>query len=592
MRRNKKEDILMNKPIEMLFTLTIVLATTFGGQLRAATHVYEAVEATFTATRTYNNPYTDVNLWVNLTGPSGTYRIPGFWDGGNTFRVRLVATTPGTWQWSTDSQTGDHGLDNQRGAFEAIAWTDAEKKINPNRHGFIRVAPNQHTLEYADGTPFFYTGDTWWSALTGIYAWDSDLCLANISFQSAIALRKAQGFNGLNIIACFPSDTLKGIWDPASHGKKVAEDGSTPFEINDPTDTQFGVDFTRVNPVYWQHADRKMLFLWDNGFAPFIESVRRHERWYLENPAERQAFVNYIRYLWARYGCYNMIFSWVHWDWDPKVLDEWKAMVIMAYKDLGSMPYGQPRTAMAWGSSLTTWCAEPNAVPLDAFDLHNVSNMNRDYVMHSWLRDIFNHDTPKPGINVEPYYPGWIGNADRRAEGLNDAQMAQFQMYGSVLNGGFAGHSWGDTYYAGVVTDPKPQDTPTIPAGDPHKHGFNHWSAATMGHLRTFLLDRGHDYRTLKPATLTHLVETDHEWRVLALSQDQSLGLGFIAAHQAPTQLQHLQPNTPYTLEWWNIDQGVWSTSVTLKTDNTGHLVLPQKPDDNGWAFRIRLKND
>lgn len=582
----------MNKPIDSLTAFAAFSATTFGGPLPAAIHVHEVVEEAFVATGTYDNPYLDVDLWVDLTGPGGTYRVPAFWDGGNTFRVRLVATTPGTWQWSTGSNMGDSGLDNKRGAFEAIAWTEAEMEANPNRRGFIRVAPDEHTLEYADGTPFFYVGDTWWTALTGTYAWDSDQCLSEISFQKAIALRKAQGFNGLNIIACFPSDTLNGIWDPASHGKKVAEDGSTPFEITDPADTHFGVDYTRINPVYWQQVDRKMQHLWDNGFAPFIESVRRHERWYLENPAERQAFVNYIRYLWARYGCTNMLFSWVHWDWDPDVLDEWKAMVTMAYENLGSMPYGQPRTAMAWGSSLTTWCAEPDAVPLDAFDFHNVSNKNRDYVMHSWLREIYDHDTPKPGINVEPYYPGWGNNINSCAEGLNDAQMAQFQMYGSVLNGGFAGHSWGDTYYAGVATNPKPQGTPIIPAGDPHQHGFNHWCAASMGHLRTFVLDRGHDYRILEPATMTHLVETDQEWRVLALSRDQSQGLGFIAAHHAPTRLKHLPSNTPYTLEWWAIDRGVWSTGGTLKTDDTGHLTLPPKPDDNGWAFRIRLKSD
>ena len=186
------------------------------------------------------------------------------------------------------------------------------------------------------------------------------------------------------------------------------------------------MNYKCINPKYWQQADRKMKHLWDQGFVPFIESVRRHEQWYSENPAERKAFVNYTRYLWARYGCYNMIYSWVHWDWDPKVLDAWKAMVNMAYSDLGTMPYGQPRTSMAWGSSLTTWCVEPDAVPLGAFDVHNVSNKNRDYVMYSWLRDIFNDGHPKPGFNVEPFYPGW-GN--KPSEGLNDSTMAQFQMY-------------------------------------------------------------------------------------------------------------------------------------------------------------------
>lgn len=553
----------------------------------AETHVYEVLEETFLADRTYPNPYLDVDLWVTLVGPETTYRIPAFWDGGNTYRARLVATQPGTWRWSTGSRTGDTGLDNHVGAFRALAWTDSEKQANPNRRGFIRAAANRHTLEYADGTPFFYAGDTWWSALTRIYPWGHDDGLAGLSFQKAVALRKAQGFTGINVIACFPSDTIKGIWDKATHGEKVAEDGSTPFVIADPENAKHGVDYTRINPAYWQLADRKMKHWADNGFVPFIESVRRHEQWYGEDPREREAFVDYIRYLWARYGCYNMIFSWVHWDWDPKVLDEWKAMVHMAYGALGEMPYGQPRTAMAWGSSLTTWCAEPGALPLGAFDVHNVSNKNRDYLMHGWLREIFEDEAPRPGLNVEPFYPGWGGGSNKPAEGLDDCTMAQFQMYGSVLNGGFAGHSWGDTYYAGVATSPRHDSRRPVSPGDPHKNGFNHWCAASMGHLKNFLLDPGHDYRILQPATLTHLVDTQQEWRVLALSPDRSQGLGFFAANRTKTDIKNLAPNAPFTLEWWNIDHGTWSDKTTHTSDGDGILVLPEKPNPNSWAFRI-----
>jgi len=566
---------------------TFVLA----GELFAATHVYEVVEETFTASEVYANPYIDVDLWVTLNGPGGSFRIPAFWDGGSTFRVRLVATQPGDWTWSTGDRTGDSGLDNQTGTFKAVDWTDTEIQANPNRRGFIRVASNNHTLEYADGTPFFYVGDTWWNTLTKIYAWKSDDCLASISFQKAVALRKAQGFNGINMIACFPSDTIKGIWDKSTHGQKVAEDGSTPFEIADPQDARHGVDYTRINPIYWQQADRKMKHLWDQGFVPFIESVRRHEQWYSENPVERKAFVNYIRYLWARYGCYNMIFSWVHWDTNIKVLDLWKAMVNMAYHELGTIQYGQPRTAMAWGSSLTTWCVEPNAVPLSALDVHNVSNRYRDYTMFGLLRDIFYDGTPKPGFNVEPFYPGW-GKNNKPAPGLDEHTKAQFQMYGSVLNGGLMGHAWGDAYYAGVATDPQPDRGGHIPAGDPHKNGFNRWCAASMGKLKDFILDSGHDYRTMRPATITHLVATAREWRALALSSDMSQGLGFIAANYTKADIQDLIPNTQYKVEWWNIAHGGWTNRSYQTTDASGNLVMPNKPYLKGWAFRIMKGNN
>ena len=46
------------------------------------------------------------------------------------------------------------------------------------------------------------------------------------------------------MIACFPTDTVKGIWDKSIHGEKVAEDGSTPFEISSDGD----VDYTQHQP--------------------------------------------------------------------------------------------------------------------------------------------------------------------------------------------------------------------------------------------------------------------------------------------------------------------------------------------------------
>jgi hypothetical protein len=57
--------------------------------------VWEMQELTFTSANTYKNAYTDVTVWVDLTGPGFNKRVYGFWDGGNPFRVRLVAMQPG-----------------------------------------------------------------------------------------------------------------------------------------------------------------------------------------------------------------------------------------------------------------------------------------------------------------------------------------------------------------------------------------------------------------------------------------------------------------------------------------------------------------
>src|SRR5664280_2049426 len=117
-------------------SLLLVLAALPG--LAASVHVWEKQELTFTSTGSYANPYTDVTVWVDLTGPGFKKRVYGFWDGERTFRVRVLATAPGTWTWRSGSNPPDTGLAGKTGSFVAIDWTEAEKQKNPLRRGFLR----------------------------------------------------------------------------------------------------------------------------------------------------------------------------------------------------------------------------------------------------------------------------------------------------------------------------------------------------------------------------------------------------------------------------------------------------------------------
>ncbi|MBK5270699.1 MAG: DUF5060 domain-containing protein, partial [Bacteroidia bacterium] len=164
-------------------------------------HVWEMKEITLKADKPHHNYYKEVTCWVDLKGPGFSKRIYGFWNGENIFNVRIVATAPGKWQWTSGSdQPGDNGLNNQWGEFTAIAWTDAEIKANPNRHGFIRATPNGHALQYADGTPFFMLGDTWLAASTwrlpyrGVPGAKNYTPGPGIGFEDAVTYRKEQGF--------------------------------------------------------------------------------------------------------------------------------------------------------------------------------------------------------------------------------------------------------------------------------------------------------------------------------------------------------------------------------------------------------------
>lgn len=158
---------------------------------------WERWEQTLTTTRNYHlnngNPYRDLILKVTYTpiscsgSPScQTFTGYGFWDGGNTFKIRS-AFPVGSWSWSvTCSGTSngadcslDPALDSVLGGTQttttamgtisvvnhSIPGFDPEDPYRyqiPER-GFVRVSSDRRYLTYSDGASrFFWQADTAW----------------------------------------------------------------------------------------------------------------------------------------------------------------------------------------------------------------------------------------------------------------------------------------------------------------------------------------------------------------------------------------------------------------------------------------------
>lgn len=100
------------------------------------------------------NPYLDVQWSATFTQGTRQITVPGFWDGGETYRLRFSPPTLGEWRYATRSSTP--ALDGQRGTFTVGASTGSN-------HGPVEVFQT-HYLRYADGTPYHQFGTT-------CYAW-------------------------------------------------------------------------------------------------------------------------------------------------------------------------------------------------------------------------------------------------------------------------------------------------------------------------------------------------------------------------------------------------------------------------------------
>ena len=118
-------------------------------------------EITFVSDKAYADPFCDVDVDLLLFGGGRLYTIPAFWDGGNTWKVRFVCPAAGTWYYKTvctDSENTSLGA--RTGKVICAAYSGVHDIY---KHGFVTTNTGKKYFTYADGTPFFYLGDTHWS---------------------------------------------------------------------------------------------------------------------------------------------------------------------------------------------------------------------------------------------------------------------------------------------------------------------------------------------------------------------------------------------------------------------------------------------
>ncbi len=430
--------------------------------------MWEKQEIVLTSERTFPNPYTDVTVWVDLTGPGFNKRVYGFWNGGNEFCVRVVATAPGAWRWRSGSEPADAGLAGKTGTFEAIEWTEAEKQENPLRRGFLRATANNHALETADGTPFFVVGDTWYAAGTNRFRWYDDDQERPIGptagFKDYVRFRKAQGYNWVNVIAAFPNwetdglpyhivmndaekTTVRSAWLEFGTGsaKNMDNEGGRPFLFPGRVPGYENVfpDVDRVNPEYFKAIDRKIDYLNANGFVAFIEVSRRDasELWkkYYSWP---ESYARFIQYIWSRYQANNTVLSPIHLDiiQESITVPDFMKAIDLVMKKYGPPPFGTLLSANANPSTLVNW-GENSWVTL-----HQIGN-KREHEYYWYLTEIYRDAHPHPALNGEPYYAGYFdargvpGGYKYGAKGgtAQDDQFVRSAMYGSFLSGGSRG---------------------------------------------------------------------------------------------------------------------------------------------------------
>jgi hypothetical protein len=431
---------------------------------------WEVFEMSMTARNAYAHAYVDglpasgpPLVRVTFTGTSGEaqghhYTLAGFWDGGQTWKVRFAPPAAG--EWSYASVSTDPGLDGVKGILRATPWTAADLAANPARHGFIHVAesgprPGRY-FEYADGTPFLWVSDTWWN-------WSKKGILFS-SFQKLADDRAAKGF---------------------SVGQMYFQRG-----LLDVRNETLDLDQIRQVEKFIAYANSKGITVWIHAWW-----TRKN----LNETAGPEKVDRWWQYVVHRLGAYNVI--WVLAG--EYNMDNYGGMGLPFWKDLGAMirredPYqriiGAHPTPPSWRGGVEAPQWSTGAV------LHNEPwlDYNQSQVGHDkWANELiplvvaadYARTPPKPMVVTEPWYEFTRGNPA--------AEDIRFGAWSAVLSGA-AGHTYGGghVWWADVAEAPSRQDP------WPHEPGYesdtlDYPGAVSMGFLAHFL--RSIKWWTLEP---------------------------------------------------------------------------------------------
>lgn len=246
---------------------------------------WREIELDFTAQNTYENPYTDVDLWVEFVSSHGDTLIrPGFWYNDNQWKVRFAGPTDsGTWSWQSFASAQDEGLAGQSGTLKAAPYTGDNPLL---QKGLLKMSPRKRNVIHHNGESFLMVGDTPWAL-----PWRGTI----ESVTAYAENRQARGFNTALLMSLQPD---RGATGPRSR----TESGGFAVAFEDLPDGHINT----MNPEYFAYFDSLRNILIDHGIVPVFQPVFHGFGWKGKNvlgwDVDPQEYASYCRYLVARYG--------------------------------------------------------------------------------------------------------------------------------------------------------------------------------------------------------------------------------------------------------------------------------------------------
>jgi len=378
--------------------------------------------------RSYDNPYTDVEVWAVFENQEGDMLVrPAFWDGSQVWKIRFAPPdSQGTWTWqSFASEEADTDLHGRSGKLRSAPY----EGVNPLlQHGLLTLSPGKRNVIHHDGHPFLVVGGTPWAL-----PFRATVDQAEIYARD----RRQKGFNAALLMSVQPDQEAEG--PNARNTPKGFVRG-----FNDLSDGHIN----ELVPSYFQYLDTLTQVLVDHEIVPVYQPVFHGFGWkgksVLGTTVVPEEYVRYCKYLLARYGS-RPAFWLLAGDNDGKdpgvresgmMMEQWDA-----YRQPAGLHYNPCDDYMA------EWAVNN---PLKRCLHHNRSYQEDDWLDFQWAQTghdeehnyqkvarMYDYKPTKAVANGEPTYEGM--NGGKNALGWWQGEEAWMQLMSGGTMGVFYG---------------------------------------------------------------------------------------------------------------------------------------------------------
>lgn len=523
---------------------------------------WRPAEFSFEASREYARPCEEVALTARFEGPGNrSIQVRGFWDGGKTWKVRFAPPVPGAWSYGTVCSVDDAGLSGKKGTFTAGPAT------GPNplflHGGFLRVSESRRYLTYADGTPFFWLGDTWWFCPSDLVPLEGSTKPGCASmFRTLLDRRREQGFSIVQMAFLGSMKKSGGVTSFMS----LRESGAPDVE-------------------YWRQVDRYMDAANEAGLVPVV-GLAFHVGMDKNSLEEWKSL---WRYVVARYGAHAV--TWLicgeyNQDGGDREGRVAKTLALGAFIKEED-PYRRAMTVHPWwhgGDRRQAW----DQPWYDFIMLQGGHAGHGNVPPTSLYAGAWKRADPKPVLEAECNYEGIYAGKPGREHTADDVRRTA---YHAVQAGSF-----GYTYGAHGLWYPTqtPEDQTFSDWGAPTVwwEALDRPGAAQMLHLRAVYESVEWWKLEPRPGAVTLEGKLKDATRPLAKSDgDAAHVVWFPQGSGAKSPASLACGGGPYAAAWFDPRTGKREPLAAPLPVADGACTLPARPDEMDWILVMKEKS-